>query len=76
MRILVRRERRRQAAERTHRLNVVERYFGAGIGQVYDCCRQSDAQHNANRERPPQLVKPEDADATLKALANLPLATG
>ena len=29
-----------ETGERAHRLDVVERLLGAGIGQLYHCCRQ------------------------------------
>ena len=48
-----------EAAERAHRLDVVERFLGAGIGQVVPLLQAVDAQHDGERKRPPPALRPE-----------------
>jgi hypothetical protein len=45
--------------ERTHRLDVVERFLRARIGQVVPLLQAVDAQHRRKRERPTATLRSE-----------------
>ena len=45
-----------QAAERAHRMDVVERFLRARIGQPVPLLQAVDAQHDGKRKRPPAAL--------------------